>query len=100
MAPVALRPIRPMRQIGGASGPSPPPISMPCPASIRARTSFPSTPAGTRTAVSGASSRPGGEQLQPALASAARSVAAAAAWRAQRGSSPSSSTRRSASCSA
>ena len=43
------------RQIGGALGPSPPPISIPCSRSIRVCTCLPSTPSGTRTAVSGAS---------------------------------------------
>ena len=63
---VALRPIRPMRHIGGASGPSPPPTSMPCSASSRAWTALPSMPSGTRTAVSGAIWRRVGDELEPA----------------------------------
>ena len=51
----ALWPMRPSRQMSGASGPSPPPISTSCSLRTRPWTSLPSTPSGTRTAVSWAS---------------------------------------------
>ena len=43
---VAFRPIRPIRHIGGASGPSPPPTSIPWPASSCAWTALPVDPVG------------------------------------------------------
>ena len=100
---VALRPIRPMRHIAGAAGPRPPPISIPCSREhARPGLALPSTPSGTRTAVSGASwwsgsassSRP--RVAQPVLEM--RAGARRAAPSAPR--APSSSAARSASCSA
>ena len=61
--------------------------------SIRPCTALPSTPSGTRTAVSGASRWSGSaSSSRPRVSIAAWRCAAASAWRAQRSSRPSSST--------